>query len=179
MPRLPDLLFVTILLAAQIVVFVATTGAGSIAWSHLQATTFEDGAEPPRRFPMVVASNGGYHLMRWAERPPSMKGVPGVGYRLPEREGRFPLEPIGEFVPEVSFQVLDERAGRQRIAVTWSDDDYMTFSRYVTDGTTVTPEYYRIWGGMMALLGLPVGVLAAWLLGRVVRRLRRKTGQGL
>ena len=59
------------------------------------------------------------------------------------------------------------------IAVTWADEDYQRYSRYLTDGTRIEPEYFRLWGAGMVFVGILPGILGAWLLAFGVRRVCR------
>ena len=159
----------------QLVALFVFTGLASVGYSYLVADTFSKNDAPPGHFPLVAAtprpSPDRYRLVRWSERETASSE--GWTFRLPEIGGRFTLESIGQVTPIVSFQVLEQRDGRQRIEVTWSDDDYQRQSRYLTDGAQVEPEYFRIWGASMAFIGIVPGILAAWLLGVALRRIAR------
>lgn len=165
------------LLLAQLAAVLIFTGLASIGYSYMVADSYAEGGEPPGYFPLVEAVSGeppsGYRLVQWAERGAGIASKPPRSFFLPEAEGQFTLDPIGAFVPVVSFKVLEDSGGRQRIAVTWADDDYERYSRYVTDGTRIEPEYFRIWGAGMVFVGILPGILGAWLLGLGVRRIWR------
>ena len=123
---------------------------------------------------VIDSRNASSGNLRWDEYQAHPPAPGGRVLLLSPRRGGFTLEPIGSVTPRVDFEVLEDTGGRQRIAVTWSDDDYQRHSRYVTDGVRVAPEYFRIWGAGMVFVGIVPGVLAAWLLGRGLRRLWRR-----
>lgn len=161
----------------QLAAVLVFTALASIGYSYIVADSYAEGGEPPGHFPLVEKVAGGppsgYRLVHWAERGAGIAPNPQRSFLLPETEGQFTLDPIGEFVPVVSFEVLEDSGGRQRIAVAWADDDYERHSRYVTDGTQIEPEYFRIWGAGMVFVGILPGILGAWLFGLGVRRARR------
>jgi hypothetical protein len=161
-------------LAFHLVAILLLTGLASLAYSYLVAERFADDAQPPGHFPLVASVGDGYRLLRWDEYQAHPPAPGGRALLLSPRRGGFTLDPIGSVTPRVDFEVLEDTGGRQRIAVTWSDDDYQRHSRYVTDGVRVAPEYFRIWGAGMVFVGIVPGVLAAWLLGRGLRRLWRR-----
>ena len=170
------------LLLAQVVAVFVFTGLASVGYSYMVADSYVESGEPPSYFPLVATVSGeppsDYRLVRWGERDAGVASRPQRSFFLSEPEGRFTLDPIGAFAPVVSFEVLENSGGRQRIAVTWADDDYQRYSRYVTDGTRIEPEYFRVWGAGMVFVGILPGILGAWLLGRGVRRLwRARTAQ--
>jgi hypothetical protein len=162
----------TVGLLALLVAALVFSGLASLAYSYLDAETFEDGGEPPARFPLVVASpgstDGGHLLIHWAERAPYLS-APG-SFRLAQEHGQFRLGSAGNVTPVVSFTALADTATQQHVTVIVADDDYAFESRYVTDGNSIQPEYYRVWGASMAVTGLLPGIVAAWLLGLGVRR---------
>jgi hypothetical protein len=160
-------------LAFHLVAVLLFTGLASLGYSHLTAERFAHDAQPPAHFPLVASVGEGYRLLRWGEYR-AHPAAPGErALLLSSRRGGFTLDSVGSFTPRVDFEVLEYTGGRQRIAVTWADDDYRRYSRYVTDGVSVVPEYFRIWGAGMAFVGIVPGILAAWLLGQGLRRLWR------
>jgi len=68
----------------------------------------------------------------------------------------------------VEFSSAAEADGRQRVAVTMTDDDYVLYSTYLTDGTNITPVNFRIWGPSSMLLALIPSVVLTWAFSRMV-----------
>ena len=165
------------LIALQIVIFVVITGLAGYASSYLLAETYDQGLEPGGRFPVVAveprsaeSSATQYRMIRWVALEETRRREPQLTYRLTAPEGRFTLATRKEFVPSVRFRVLESTNAGQLIEVVWADDDYETFAKYFTDGSSVQPRYLRVWGASNMFIGFIPGLIAAWLLGWLVRR---------
>lgn len=152
----------------------------SYATTYATAERYSAGDEPSRLFSMVAVQPAEspsapvqYQLLQWAKRNGSdMAAAPR--FRLPEREGGFALPGTGDFEPFVRFRMVEEAGGRQRVAVTLTDDDYVVYSTYVTDGATVTPVNFRIWGPSSAMLALIPATVITWALTRLAAWLWRR-----
>ncbi len=161
-------------LVLQLAVFLVLITVLSKAITHVTAERYTPGVgEPNRLFPVVAlqsaesgAAAGQYRLLRWGNLrtlPPSA----APRFRLPVAEGGFSLPQSGGFEPFVRFSASDGADGRQRVSVTLTEDDYVLYSNYLTDGTTLTPLNFRIWGPSSMLLALIPAVVLTWALGRL------------
>jgi hypothetical protein len=152
--------------------FLVLMSVLSKAITHVTAERYAGKGEPNRLFSIVAvpqhpdeAEPGArYLLMRWArlrDLPPARR------FQLPEPAGEFALPKVGDFEPLVRFSSSPEADGRTRVAVTVSDDDYVVYSTYITDGTTITPVNFRIWGPTSMLLALIPAVVLTWAFNRM------------
>jgi hypothetical protein len=171
------LVFKTLLFLLQVVIFVAVAGVSSKAFSYLTAKNYLAGETPWGPFPMVavqVADAGSrapeYRLVRWSALEEIKKEGEQLVFKLPQKEGRFELARQGEFVPYVSFKVLESTPNSQLIEVDYRSDDYDFVSRYITDGNSVQPKYYFVWGASTVMVGLIPGLISGWFVGWWVRR---------
>jgi hypothetical protein len=176
-------------LLLQLAVFLVLMTVLSKAITHVTAERYTPGVgEPNRLFPVVAlqsaeagAAGGQYRVLRWG----NLRGLPPSAaprFRLPAAEGEFTLPPSGGFEPFVRFSAADEVDGRQRVSVTLTEDDYVLYSTYLTDGTILTPLNFRIWGPSSMLLALIPAVVLTWALGRLAawwwRRRKQAAPQG-
>lgn len=167
-------------LLLQFVTFLTLLSLFSYATTFATAERYSAGDEPSRLFSMVAVQPAEslsapvqYQLLRWAKRKGNdMAAAPR--FRLPEREGGFALPSTGDFEPFVRFRMVEEADGRQRVAVTLTDDDYVVYSTYLTDGATVTPVNFRIWGPSSAMLALIPATVITWALTRLAAWLWRR-----
>jgi hypothetical protein len=164
-----------VLLSLQVVILFVLLVLGSQAWSHLTAETYDHGATPSGLFPLVATRQAEpatgkteYQVVRWRDISQSKSSALPLTFTLPEPQARFRLERVGGFEPVVIFKATARPGGRQLIEVKLSDDDYQFFSRYATDGTTVWPEYLRIYGISSTMMVFFPALILTWLLGRVV-----------
>jgi hypothetical protein len=170
-------------LLLQFATFMALMALISYATTFATAERYSAGNEPSRLFSMVAVQPAGsssapvqYQLLQWAKRKGS-DGAAAPHFRLPEREGGFALPGTGDFEPFVRFRMVEEADGRQRVAVTLTDDDYVVYSTYITDGVTVTPVNFRIWGPSSAMLALIPATVITWALTRLAAWLWRRRKQ--
>lgn len=168
-------------LLLQLVTFLALTSLLSYVITYATAERYGGPGEPSRLFPVVAvqpaapgsATAQQYQVLRWG----NLKGGdPGIApqFRLPEREGHFVLPNAGGFEPFVSFRTAAEADGRLRVKVTLTDDDYVLYSTYVTDGKIVTPVDFRVWGPSSAFLALIPATVLTWGLSRLIAWLWRR-----
>lgn len=155
----------------QLAVFFLLMAVLSKAITFVTAERYQGVGEPNRLFPLVAVPQPGdestakYQLLRWV----SLRNLaPAPRFRLPEAAGRFSLPVVNGFEPVVEFNSVAEADGRQRVAVTMTDDDYVLYSTYLTDGTTITPLNFRIWGPSSMLLALIPSVVLTWAFSRMI-----------
>ena len=168
-------------LMLQLVVFLLLMGVLSRAITFVTAERYAGVGEPNRLFPLVAvpqppdAAAAKYQLLRWGnlrDLPPAPR------FSLPEPDGAFVLPRVGNFEPSVQFRSQPEAEGRVRVEVTVNEDDYALYSTYVTDGTSITPVNFRIFGPSSMLLALIPSVVLTWGLSRLAAWWwrRRKAG---
>ncbi len=161
-------------LMLQLVIFLILLSVLSKAITFVTAERYTGVGEPNRLFPIVAVPQPGdamegngsskYKLLYWGrlrELPPAPR------FRLEEPEGEFELPPVGEYLPLVRFSVSPEADGRSRIQVKVTDDDYVLYSTYLTDGMSITPVNFRIWGPTSMLLALIPAVVLTWAFNRM------------
>jgi hypothetical protein len=165
------------LFLVQVLVFVVVAGSASTAFSEINATTFRPGEPPPLRFPIVAlapldpaSKSPRYQLVRWGELEELRRKQSGMSFKLDQAEGRFTRPKQGDFEPQVAFKVLERSPKGLLVEVASYDDDYELVGRYLTDGRSIEPRYFRSSGVVSSLAGIVPGLIVAWLLGRVVRR---------
>lgn len=158
----------------QLVIFLVLLSALSKAITFVTAERYTGVGEPNRLFPIVAVPQPGdaiegqasakYQLLYWGRL---RELSPAPRFRLTEPEGEFELPAIGEYVPLVRFNVTPEADGRSRIRVKVTDDDYVLYSTYVTDGSSITPVNFRIWGPSSMLLALIPSAVLTWAFKRM------------
>jgi len=155
----------------QLATFFVLMVVLSKATTFVTAERYAGVGEPNRLFPLVAVPQPGdeatakYQLLRWV----ALRNLtPAPRFKLPEAAGRFTLPAVKGFEPVVEFSSAAEADGRQRVAVTMTDDDYVLYSTYLTDGTNITPVNFRIWGPSSMLLALIPSVVLTWAFSRVV-----------
>lgn len=163
----------------QLTVFFALLTVLSWATTYFTAERYAASHTPSPLFPVVAmqpatpAAAPRYELLRWPQLV--RKDPPPLSWnlRLPEPEGRFAVPATGGF-PHVNFSAAATADGRQRVQVKVTEDDYVVYAAYVTDGAKVVPESFRLWGPSSALLAVfPAFVLTLALSRVVMRRLNR------
>lgn len=169
----------------QLAVFFVLVTLLSYLSTYLTAERYSAGDTPSRLFPVVAvlpaatpATPAHYELLRWPQI--TRKDPPPLSWnlRLPEAKGGFAVPVQGGFEPQVGFTAAAVADGRQRVDVKVSEDDYVLYAAYVTDGAKVVPESFRIWGPTSALVALfPAFVLTVALFRVVRRRLERKKAE--
>lgn len=154
----------------QLATFFVLMVVLSKATTFVTAERYAGVGEPNRLFPLVAVPQPGdesaskYQLLRWV----SLRNLaPAPRFKLPEAAGRFTLPVVNGFAPVVEFSSSPEADGRQRVAVTMTDDDYVLYSTYLTDGTNITPVNFRIWGPSSMLLALIPSVVLTWAFSRM------------
>lgn len=158
--------------------FFVICGLLAQAYTYLTAESYAQGAVPNRNFPVVAirqnvpqAATVQYQLLGWWEIDKKRASGAPLTFKLPEHEGHFALaSQEGEYAPHVDFKVIETTGNRQVIQVTSFDEDYVFYSKYSTDGTTVWPAHLRTWGANSYLIALVPAALLTWLLGLVVAR---------
>jgi hypothetical protein len=166
----------------QLGVFFLLLALLSWAATYLTAERYAPGNTPSRLFPIVAlppATTAGaapqYELLRWAQI--TRKDPPPLSWnlRLPDAQGYFVSPLPGGYEPDVSFSTAALADGRQRVSVKVSDDDYVLYASYVTDGARVEPQSFRVWGPTSALVALFPAFVLTVVMFRLVRRWREKT----
>ena len=170
------------LILLYLAAFFAITTLLAEGFSYLTAESYAQDATPiSRSFPVVAvgpsgptSTGGKYQLIRWSEMEKYRRWASPLSFKLPELHGYFRLPMDGEYQPSVVFKIIETTGDRQLIAVTSMEDDYVFYSKYVTDGNTVWPKSLRIWGPSSAMAALVPGLVLTWLLGRVIAWAWRK-----
>lgn len=167
--------------ALQLAVFFALLAVLSWATTYFTAERYAASHTPSPLFPVVAVSPETapadmprYELLRWPQLV--RKDPPPLSWnlRLPEAKGGFAASAPGGFAPYVHFSAVAAADGRQRVEVRVTEDDYVVYAAYVTDGAKVVPESFRLWGPSSALLAVfPAFVLTLALSRVVTRRLNR------
>lgn len=164
----------------QLAVFFALLTVLSWATTYFTAERYAAGNIPSLLFPVVAvqpatpATTPRYELLRWPQL--ARKDPPPLSWnlRLPEPKGGFAVPATGGFEPYVHFSAAAAADGRQRVEVKVTEDDYVLYAAYVTDGAKVVPESFRLWGPSSALFAVfPAFVLTVVLSRVVTRRLNR------
>ncbi|MBX3664472.1 MAG: hypothetical protein KF834_02185 [Burkholderiales bacterium] len=163
------------ILIAQLVVFIALTTAISLGTTYFTAERYPEGATPARLFPVIavlpeVADPPRYELLRWTDIARGDPPPPPRNLRLPQSAGEFEAPAIGAFRPRVRFAARDAADGRQHVELKVAGDDYVIYAAYVTAGSTVAPESFRVWGPSSVLLAVFPAFVLALVLGRLLRR---------
>lgn len=157
-------------LMLHLVIFLLLMGVLARAITFVTAERYSGVGEPNRLFPLVAvpqppdAAAAKYQLLRWGAL---RQLTPAPRFSLPEPSGTFTLPRVGDFEPSVEFSSRPETDGRVRFEVTVNEDDYTLYSTYVTDGTTITPVNFRIFGPTSMLLALIPSVVLTWGLSRL------------
>lgn len=162
----------------QLAVFLVLVTLLSQAATYFTAERYAPGNTPSRLFPMVAvqpaatpAAAPEYELLRWPQfvrkDPPPLRPW---NVRLPAAEGLFAVPGASGVESRVRFSAADAAGGRQRVEVKVTDDDYVIYAAYVTDGATAQPEYFRIWGPTSALIAVFPAFVLTVALSRLVRR---------
>ena len=165
-------------LVLQLATFLALVTLLSQAATYFTAERYVAGNTPSRLFPVVVvqpaatpATAPKYELLRWSQLtrkdPPPLRPW---NLQLPAPEGVFAVPVTGGYEPRVRFSAAETAGGRQRVEVKVTDDDYLIYAAYVTDGATAQPEYFRIWGPTSALIAVFPAFVLTVVFSRLVRR---------
>ena len=158
-------------LSVLLVTFLLLMGVLARAITYVTAERYTGVGEPNRLFSLVAvpqppdAGAAKYQLLRWGslrELPPAPR------FRLPEPSGSFVLPRTGDFEPSVQFRSEAEADGRMRVEVTVNEDNYAVYSTYLTDGSSITPLTFRIFGPTSMLLALIPSVVLTWASARLV-----------
>lgn len=161
----------TLRLMSLLIVFLLLVGGLSRAISLVTAERYTGVGEPSRLFSLVAVPQppdpaaAKYQLLRWGnlrELPPAPR------FRLPETSGSFALPRVGSFEPSVQFSSTAEADGRVRVDVTVNEEGYTLYSTYLTDGSSITPLTFRIFGPSSMFLALIPSVVLTWGLARLV-----------
>lgn len=160
---------------AQLLVFLALMVVISWGTTYFTAERYPEGATPVRLFPLIATRPGAvnppqYELLRWLDVTRKDPPPPPRELRLSQAAGEFEAAARGGFRPHVRFNTRDAGDGRQRVELKVTEDDYVIYAIYVTDGKTVAPESFRVWGPSSALLAVFPAFVLALVLGRLLRR---------
>lgn len=172
----------TATLLLQTIVFFALVTLLSYATTYFTAERYVEGSTPSRLFPLVAvqpaatpAAASEYELLRWLQFARKDPPPPPRNLRLPVMQGEFTAPVTGGYEPYVRFIATDLADGRQRVEVRVTDDGYVLYSGYVTDGAAVTPEYFRLWGPSSALFAVFPAAVLTFVLWRLFMRWRRRS----
>lgn len=163
------------ILIAQLLVFLALMAVISWGTTYFTAERYPAGATPVRLFPVIALPPAAtdppqYELLRWPDITRKDPPPPPRNLRLPQSAGEFEVPAFGDFKPYVRFTTGDAADGRQRVELKVTEDDYVIYAAYVTDGNTVSPESFRVWGPSSLLLAVFPAFVLALVLGRLLRR---------
>jgi hypothetical protein len=174
----------------QLLVFFALVTLLSYLATYLTAERYVAGDTPSRLFPLVAvqpatlpATAPQYELLRWPQiarkDPPPLSWNLWLSELKSELKGEFVVPTQGGFEPHVRFGAAAAADGRQRVDVKVTEDGYVVYAVYVTDGAKVVPESFRIWGPTSALVALFPAFVLTVALSRLFRRWRerKKAGQ--
>ncbi len=169
----------------QLAVFFVLAALLSQGATYFTAERYVAGNTPSRLFPLVAvqpallpATAPQYELLRWPQftrkDPPLL--LPW-NLRLPVPSGEFAVPVHDGFEPYVRFSTA-AADGRQRVDVKVTDDDYVLYATYVTDGAKVVPESFRIWGPTSALVAVFPAFVLTVVISRLLRRWRERAKAG-
>ena len=163
------------ILIVQLLVFLALTTVISLGTTYFTAERYPEGAIPVRLFPVIALPPAAtaplqYELLRWPDITRTDPPPPPRTLRLPQPAGEFEVPAFGAFKPYVRFTTGDAGDGRQRVELKVTEDDYVIYAAYVTDGSTAVPEYFRVWGPSSVLLAVFPAFVLALVTGRLLRR---------
>jgi len=163
------------ILMAQLVSFIALMTVISLGTTYFTAERYPAGVTPVSRFPVITLPAAAtdpprYELLRWPDITRKDPPPPPRNLRLPQSAGGFEVTAMGAFKPYVRFTTSDAAGGRQRVELKVTEDDYVIYAAYVTDGSTVAPEFFRVWGPSSLLLAVFPAFVLALVLGRLLRR---------
>lgn len=163
------------ILMAQLVSFIALMTVISLGTTWFTAERYPAGTTPVRLFPVIALPPAAtdpprYELLRWPDITRKDPPPPPRNLRLPQSAGEFEVTAMGAFKPYVRFTTSDAAGGRQRVELKVTEDDYVIYAAYVTDGSTVAPESFRVWGPSSLLLAVFPSFVLALVLGRLLRR---------
>lgn len=163
------------ILIAQLAAFIALATVISLGTTYFTAERYPEGATPVRLFPVIAtppqATNPPrYELLRWPDITRKDPPPPPRELRLPQAEGEFEAQSRGGFQPQVSFTARDAGDGRQRVELKITEDDYVIYAAYLTDGQAVAPVSFRVWGPSSLLLAVFPAFVLALVMGRLLRR---------
>ena len=169
----------------QLATFFVLVVLLSLGATYFTAERYVAGDTPSSLFPLVAAHLAAsptaapeYELLRWQQFTRKDPPPPAWNLRLPVSEGGFVEPVIGGYEPDVRFSAIATADGRQRVNVKVTDDDYVIYAAYVTDGTKVVPESFRIWGPTSALVAVFPAFVLTVVLSRLVRRWRERAKVG-
>ncbi len=165
----------------QLAVFFALLALLSYLTTYFTAERYTPRDNASTLFPLValapdtVASAAPkYELLRWPQLarkdPPPLKW----NLRLPVAKGEFTTHASGGFEPFVRFSAVNAADGRQRVDVTVTDDDYVLYATYSSDGAKAQPEILRIWGPTSALFAVFPAFMLTMVFSRLFRRWRER-----
>jgi hypothetical protein len=173
----------------QLAVFFVLVTLLSYLTTYLTAERYSAGNTPSSLFPVVAIAPDArpgaalqYELLRW--RQLTRKDLPPLSWNLRllelknelknELKGEFVVPTQGGFEPHVRFSATTTTDGWQRVDVKVTDDDYVVYAVYVTDGAKVVPESFRIWGPTSALVALFPAFVLTVVMSRLFRRWRER-----
>lgn len=169
----------------QLATFFVLTALLSLGATYFTAERYVAGDTPSRLFPLVAVQPAAsptavpqYELLRWLQFVRKDPPPPLWNLRLPVTQGEFVEPVIGGFEPYVRFSTSAVADGRQRVNVKVTDDDYVIYAAYVTDGAKVVPESFRIWGPTSALVAVFPAFVLTVVISRLLRRWRERAKAG-
>lgn len=174
------------LFAIQAVVFVLVAVVTYLVYSQLAVVSYAEGEKPHGYFSVVATTQDPatqsvkYHLVDWWKLEEFRREQPQTTFLLPDMAGEFDkrvgeISGPSEFGWRARFKVLESAGGHQTIEVDWDiNDDYISLSKYSTDGTSIRyiSSYIRTPGPI--IYGLILGLLASLIAGWLIKLLRRR-----
>ena len=121
---------------------------------------------PARDFPILARTGSDeLTLVDWGEYETFKKQHPAASFLLPGKAGVHDL--TGGDGGSVRFSVVRDEDGSQTIELTAVLERYRAYARYSATDRDVKPEYFRIYAYLSAAPGLVLGVIIAYLVGRL------------
>lgn len=161
------------ILVAELVVFFLVTALAVQFISHAGALEMAPTDTPPATFP-VIAYQGdrarpdakNYRVMPWSEWQKTGSKQSGTSLLLPEAAGKLKLGDNGS----AEFTARPAGESRQSVELRWTGSSSEQQVRYVTDGSTLSPSYFRNLTTITLFLGGIMGFGAGMYVGRLLRR---------
>ncbi len=163
----------SLVLAAELTVFLLVTTAASGVLSYASALRFSETDAPPADFPVVVYEGeraspqpGSYSVMRWSEWQAARDKRPAATLLLPERARSLELPDR----TRAAFNVRDGGEAQQTVELTRRTADGEQQAIYLAQAREAKPRYLRSSGANILILGAIIGFMAGLYAGRRLRK---------
>jgi hypothetical protein len=161
------------ILIVELVVFFMVTAFAVQFISYAGALEMTAGDKPPATFPVIVYDGDrtrpdakNYRVMPWSEWEKLAEKQARATLLMPEAAGKLKLGENGS----AAFTAKPDGEASQSVELHWTGNSTEQQVRYVTDGRTLSPRYYRNISTITLFLGGALGFAAGMYLGRVLRR---------